>query len=331
MITKKMTFGQMREMQALKDLVPYFVFSKGAVENENATSDMCLEDVHAKQPTWSADDMLLGLQRVEALAESKEEFVYSVYGEEEIKADPEKEHVKLFHFPAQSKAFVILASGGAYGSVCSLSESFPVAAKLNELGVTVFCLNYRVGPPNLMPKPMDDLAAAYRFIAEHADMLEVDPARYAVGGFSAGGHLAASWGTKELGYHKYGCPAPEILLLDYPMISMWKAVGRMPEPIRNMMFTGYFGEHYTEETCKPYNIDDNIDKDYPPVYLIQAENDSVVSIENSQKMAELLEQYQIPFRYEHPKTGGHGYGLGSDADAAGWVERALEFWKELNK
>lgn len=45
------------------------------------------------------------------------------------------------------------------------------------------------------PAPLEDLAQAYRYIEAHAQAFQVDMEDYAVCGSSAGGHLAAEWGT----------------------------------------------------------------------------------------------------------------------------------------
>lgn len=61
--------------------------------------------------------------------------------------------------------------------------------------------------------------------------------------------------------------------------------------------------------------------------MIQAENDTVVPIWNSREFAEKLESLGVPHEYELVAAGGHGYGLGTDTPAEGWVERALDFWR----
>ena len=53
--------------------------------------------------------------------------------------------------------------------VCSLVESFPTAARFNELGYNVFVITYRVLQQELMPMPLDDLAAAIHFIQNNAE------------------------------------------------------------------------------------------------------------------------------------------------------------------
>ena len=329
MLTTKTTFKEIMEIKELKFVIPYMIWDNKNNVSGRIKDKMSFEDVQSENPTWNASDMVLGLQRLLDIGKMEENFIYNVYSEDEIEESPAKKHVKLFHFPAAGKRFVILAAGGGYGAVCSLPEAFPVAAKLNELGITAFCLNYRIGPPNLFPKPMEDLAAAYQFISKNAESFGINANEYAVCGFSAGGHLTASWGTKELGFRKYNLPAPEILLLNYPLLAFWRTIRKLPLPLQKMMLRGYLGKGYSKKMCQPYNIDENIDEEFPPVYLIQAENDDTVPIWNSEEMVEKLKNQQIPYLYEHPEEGGHGYGLGSNTDAEGWVERAVEFWGSL--
>ena len=95
------------------------------------------------------------------------------------------------------------------------------------------------------------------------------------------------------------------------------------------MLNAYLGTDHSEKTCKPYNIDEMADNDYPAVFMIQAENDDVVPIWNTSEFFEKLKERKVSCEYEHPKTGGHGFGLGSETEANGWIERAVTFWKKL--
>jgi acetyl esterase len=54
----------------------------------------------------------------------------------------------------------------------------------------VISVDYRLAPENRFPAAVDDAVAAYRWISSHAESLEIDPARIAIGGDSAGGCLA---------------------------------------------------------------------------------------------------------------------------------------------
>ena len=66
------------------------------------------------------------------------------------------------------------------------------AAELCPYGYVVFSINYRVSrrPNGKWPAQMDDVRKALRFIRADARRFNVDPARIASLGMSAGGHLA---------------------------------------------------------------------------------------------------------------------------------------------
>lgn len=59
----------------------------------------------------------------------------------------------------------------------------------SELGIVVAAVDYRLAPEHPFPAPLDDCARGLAWLADHR---EVDPARVAIGGSSAGGGLAAA-------------------------------------------------------------------------------------------------------------------------------------------
>ena len=333
-ITKDTTLRQLNEAPELASCKNALISGGNYFEGE--TADLSLYDLQEKFITWGWKDMAYGLNRLQTLLKRGAEVVHPVYTEEEIADAPRKEQAKLFWMPSDRKkhdAFVILTSGGAYGAVCTLPESLPVAAKLNEIGFDCFCLNYRTAVPEdavngLFPLPADDYAAAWKYIKEHEQEFGVRAERYLSGGFSAGGHLAAMWGTEHLGARHYGIPQPELLLLDYALISM----APMEEgPVKSFMLNMMFGAEHDSAAEDDYKVDLHVDKKYPPVYQVQALDDPTVDSVNADLLKAAMDAAGVLLKQELVMHAGHGFGLGSETEANGWVERAVRFYEEVTR
>ena len=329
MITAQTRIADIQADPVMGRLVPTFVVSPKV---PRFTPEQRICEIKKPDSPWGTDELLYGLHRMEALTARGVQMLYSVYPEEECREDPTKAGVTMLYFPADTPdpdgRFIILCSGGAYMRVCNLWEAFPVAARFNELGYTVFCVNYRTDIMGLFPRPMDDLAAAYRLIAANAEAFGVDPANYAVGGFSAGGHLSAAWGMEDIGARHYGLPMPKLLILVYAFMRLrWTA--EMMKGGDDIVTRIMLGEHYTQEDILRYDVESHVDAAYPPCYLVQAADDEQVHISNSDRMAELLAEKGIPYRYDRAPSGRHGFGLGESIAAKGWVEKCAAFMKTI--
>lgn len=326
-MTKETTLSEIYEKPEFRQVREYLI-GGGSELFQSDKRYTTLKQLQQKQPTWYSGDILYGLERLEQVAQTHKNYVYHVYTQEERIAAPELKDVILIHMPAKVKksdCAVILLAGGAYGAVCTMIEALPVAARLNEMGFSCFCLNYRIAgqvdlADGLMPKPLNDLAAAWRLIKNREEEFHINAEQYIVGGFSAGGHIAALWGTEKKGYFSYGIQKPELLLLAYPLISM----ETIEEPLKKVVTNGLFGKNNTEEIRGEYEVERQIWKNYPQTYLIQSEDDDTVPIVNAQLMEHALEKCGIRYYIERLPAGGHGFGLGSVTPGKGWIERAVQ-------
>ncbi|MEO6043515.1 MAG: alpha/beta hydrolase [Tepidiformaceae bacterium] len=87
---------------------------------------------------------------------------------------------------------LVYLHGGGW-VIMSPNTHSKICAELAEgAGVVVVSPHYRLAPEDLPPAQLDDCVAAVRWAVEHAAELNADGSRFAIGGDSAGGNLAAA-------------------------------------------------------------------------------------------------------------------------------------------
>ena len=244
-----------------------------------------------------------------------------VYSESEVRSDSSKVGVQVLEYRNRgSNKVAIIIPGGGYSNVCSFCEGWPIAQELFERGYNCFVLYYRVFPNAYMPNPIEDVARLVKRIKENYPDLDLNG--YLMLGFSAGGHLAGIWATKQ-GYPRYNLPKPKFLSLTYPVIdlSLKKGVTR----------ANCLGENCSEEEVKKYSVHTNVDENYPETYLWQGRNDQCISFENSVIMDKALTENNVKHKYVVYDDTCHGFGVGKGTCAEGWIDDMLKFFNENNK
>jgi acetyl esterase len=91
--------------------------------------------------------------------------------------------------PAPTMLF-IHGGGWMYGDLESHDPACRFLAERS--GVQILSIDYRLAPEHKFPAAVEDCQAAYRWLVDHADEVNADPTRLAVGGDSAGGSLSLS-------------------------------------------------------------------------------------------------------------------------------------------
>jgi|SRR5579872_4605576 len=92
----------------------------------------------------------------------------------------------------------------------------------HEGRMSVIAVGYRLGPEHPFPTAFEDAFDALAFVQRHAAELDIDAARIAVGGDSAGGGIAAVLSTHA---SERGLATPAFQLLIYPSLD---GTGRFP-------------------------------------------------------------------------------------------------------
>jgi acetyl esterase len=103
--------------------------------------------------------------------------------------------------------------GWLFGSIAAVDRAMRILA--HEAQAVVVSVDYRLAPEHPYPAAHDDAEDAFLWAVAHAAELGADPAMVAVGGDSAGGHLAVAVSRRRLAA---GCPPPLFQLLYYPMV-----------------------------------------------------------------------------------------------------------------
>ncbi|WP_428631878.1 alpha/beta hydrolase [Sphingopyxis sp.] len=219
----------------------------------------------------------------------------------------------IFRPAKPNGAAVILAPGGGYRYVVIDKEGYELARWLKDRGVTVYVLFYRLpgdGWTNGSDVPLADAQRAVRLVRSRAKIDGIDPTRVAFGGFSAGGQVATSLLTRfDARVYASVDPAdtlsarPDALAAIYPVVSMDPAIAHAVSREK------LIGANPDAAREKLYSPERNVRPDQPPLWLLHAEDDRVVKIDNSIRLREATRDVGAPCEAHFFERGEHGFGL----------------------
>ncbi len=230
------------------------------------------------------------------------------------------------------KTAVLICPGGGYARVVIEHEGEEVAKAFNEIGVTAFVLKYRLPNDTCMTNkevvPLQDAQQSIKLIRDLAKEYDINPNKVGVIGFSAGGHLASTLGTKfqtnYISNKENTNLRPDFMILCYPVISMKDEICHKGS--RDKLI----GKKPSEEMIQSFSTELLINAETPFTFILHAQDDKTVPIINSIRFYEGLITNKVKAEMHIYQTGGHGFGLYNTTQRQQWFELSTN-WLLNNK
>ncbi len=243
------------------------------------------------------------------------------------------------YLPTKSNAngqAVVIFPGGGYHGLAYDWEGIDMAKALNSRGVAGIVVKYRLPISKSIVKgkevvPLQDAQRAIRFVKSKAAAWNISEGKIGIMGFSAGGHLASTLGTHydDKVYEKQDAvdelsARPNFMALIYPVISMDS------KTTHSGSRGALLGENPSNELANRFSANKNVTKDTPPTFLLHAQDDDVVPVENSILMFSALKKEGIPVTMHIYPKGGHGFSLAlTDQRLNNWITLLYDWLSNL--
>lgn len=225
---------------------------------------------------------------------------------------------------------LLVIPGGGYTYISVDNEGHNVGRVFSAQGLTVFVLYYRLpaeGWAQASDVPLMDAQRAMRLIKARAKDFQIDPARVGVMGFSAGGHLCASLATG------YGAPVyAAVDAIDaqdarpYLCAPIYAVISMKPGLTHAGSRSNLIGANASEEITARYSTENHVTPQTPPAFLLHAEDDGTVPVENALAFRAALKAAGVSVETHLYPKGGHGFGILSPA--VPWSDLFLHFARQ---
>lgn len=256
------------------------------------SDNLTLKNINTILPWYSeinTDKTVEIVNYMKEKAGSGQQIFYDIYSDDEKKSDLDKQNTGLFFFKGNTGAkSAIVNAGGGFMYVAGMHDSFPHALELSKKGYNAFALIYRPGARTAC----EDLARAIACLHEHADELGIDMSDYSLWGGSAGARMAAwlgAYGTSAFGEKQY--PKPAAVIMQYTGLS-------------------------------------EVTGDEPPTYACVGTSDGIALYRSMERYISRIKNNGTNAKIEVFDGLSHGFGLGQNTVADGWLDRAVMFWED---
>lgn len=251
-------------------------------------------------------------------------------GYDESLNQPEPRIVPYITDSDKPTACIIVCPGGGYGHLAD-HEGAPVCEWLNSIGISAFCLSYRLNPYKY-EYITNDILRAIRVVRYNASRYNIDENKIGILGFSAGGHLCSSAAVHyndaildEADPADRVSSRPDCAILCYPVISSDSGIAHTGS------FKYLLGDDMTIELLDYYSSEKHIDENTPPMFIWHTAEDTGVPCANSLVMARALSEKRIPFELHIYPEGRHGLGLAEGLYASEWTKNCEKWLNEYFK
>ena len=225
---------------------------------------------------------------------------------------------------------VVICPGGGYRNLSIANEGSQMAERFNAIGVSAFVLHYRLSEYG-HPAPLRDVLRAMRLVRSRAAEFGIKADRIGIIGSSAGGHLAASASTLfDDADGKTGAELdkvsgrPDFAVLLYPVITMDEKLTHAGSR------KSLLGATPTPEALAHMSLELRVTKETPPTFIVVAEDDKTVPVENSLMFYQALRNAGVNAEMHVWPKGGHGFGMRPNLGGPStWPDRCEE-WMRAN-
>ncbi|HWB26055.1 MAG TPA: alpha/beta hydrolase [Chitinophagaceae bacterium] len=253
------------------------------------------------------------------------------YGNINYAGDTSRHHLLDIYLPANAKAnapLVIWVHGGAWmlnDKYADMSYMANTVKGFLDSGYALASIDYRYSTQAPFPAQIQDCNQAVEFLYNNAAKYKIDKHRFALIGFSAGGHLASLVGMSNnstIPAFYYNGIKPRFTIkavLDFygpqDFISMAAAMSGSPSPGPNPMAlllgANIFDRPDLAKTASPLTY---LDKSDPPFFIVQGEKDQSVPPSQAVLLNGWLNVYNIPHQLTIVPGAPH-YGPMFDAES----------------
>jgi acetyl esterase/lipase len=255
-------------------------------------------------------------------------------------ADDLQKHLLDIYLPANAKGklpLVIFIHGGGWLSndkYADMGYMKKTVAEIVSNGFALASIDYRFSTQAVFPAQMQDCNAAISFLYDNADKYGFDKTRFALMGFSAGGHLASMVGLSKNENVK------DFFAAGTSKSFTFKGVVDFYGPSELLLFPGNDDAKSPEslligaaplarpDLAKIASPTTYVDKKDPPFLIIHGEKDELVSVKQSQLLSAWLNVAGVENELVIVKDAPH-FGVMFDTDDI--RKRVIDFLKKSLK